>query len=101
MARKHKPASGLGHCSICRKRGRLVSDHCHQTDMNREVICSRCNSGLGMFMDDPEAMRRAADYVERHARRHAAIIANLSREQRLAPLVFAEYARCHPKARPQ
>ena len=33
----------------------------------REIICARCNIGLGGFRDDPEAMRRAADYVERHA----------------------------------
>ncbi len=33
----------------------------------REIICARCNIGLGGFRDNPEALRRAAQYVERHA----------------------------------
>ena len=98
-ARKRKAASGLGHCSICGKHRRMVSDHCHLTGLDREVICLQCNAGLGMFADDPQAMRRAADYVERHKHKHATIHANAMTIERLWPTVTAEYARCHPRAR--
>lgn len=54
-------------CPICRKTAkRLVSDHDHETGYNREAICGLCNSGLGMFKDDPRAMVRAARYVLKH-----------------------------------
>lgn len=52
-------------CPICeRVVKRLVSDHCHATGEKRQRICALCNSGLGMFKDNPDALRRAADYLE-------------------------------------
>lgn len=39
-------------------------DHDHKTGALRGVLCSACNRALGFLKDDPEAMRRAADYVE-------------------------------------
>ena len=51
-------------CPICRRDKVLVNDHCHVEGEQRERICATCNSGLGMFKDDPEVMRRAADYLE-------------------------------------
>lgn len=54
-------------CPICRRDRVLVNDHCHASGEQRERICGQCNSGLGMFRDDPEVMRRAADYLERWA----------------------------------
>jgi hypothetical protein len=33
----------------------------------RGLLCTTCNHGLGHFRDDPQLMRRAADYIERHA----------------------------------
>ena len=41
-------------------------DHCHQTDEFRGWLCARCNHGLGHFMDNPEFLRAAAAYIERH-----------------------------------
>jgi hypothetical protein len=57
----------LGRCPIC-----LISlaetkvhiDHDHGTDAVRGLLCKHCNPGLGYFMDDPDALRRAADYLE-------------------------------------
>ena len=59
-----------GKCAICRnaesdnKRVRLSLDHDHKLKTNRGLLCSRCNHGLGHFKDNPELMRRAAEYIE-------------------------------------
>ena len=43
---------------------RLVVDHYHSTGKVRKLLCHNCNRALGLFKDNPELMRRAADYVE-------------------------------------
>ena len=56
-----------GICAICqREPGQLglCIDHDHETGEVRGVICSPCNSGLGLFQDDPEFLRAAAAYIE-------------------------------------
>lgn len=57
-------------CSICgASEGRIYLDHCHVTGNIRDALCQGCNSGLGMMGDDPERLRRAANYLEEHATR--------------------------------
>lgn len=41
-------------------------DHCHESGLVRGLLCSPCNKGLGQFRDNPDAMRAAAEYVEKH-----------------------------------
>lgn len=54
------------HCTICnadlteRKSG---LDHCHRTGRIRGVLCKQCNTGLGMFHDNPETLKKAAEYL--------------------------------------
>ena len=55
-----------GLCAICRTAPAAHVDHDHDTGMIRELLCFNCNGGLGQFKDDPEVLRAAADYVERH-----------------------------------
>ena len=56
-------------CAICGVkepggRGAFHVDHDHSTGRNRGMLCARCNLALGYFKDNPELMRKAAEYVE-------------------------------------
>ena len=50
-------------CEICGSTERLVVDHCHTTGKVRGRLCSKCNTGLGMFKDSFEILRKALDYA--------------------------------------
>lgn len=65
-----------GVCAICGhletrcQNGRiqaLAVDHDHQTGKFRGLLCSACNSALGLMQDSPEIMQRAADYLKSNA----------------------------------
>jgi hypothetical protein len=55
-----------GLCAICQLAPASHVDHDHATGAVRQLLCFNCNGGLGQFKDDPEALRAAADYIERH-----------------------------------
>lgn len=66
-----------GKCSICKNPEinidhntkqikKLAVDHCHYTGKNRELLCSACNIGIGLFKHNPLRLRLAADYCEKH-----------------------------------
>jgi hypothetical protein len=58
-------AEQKGLCKMnCGKLGTNV-DHCHSTGKVRGLLCSNCNTGLGLFNDNPELLRLAAHYVEK------------------------------------
>lgn len=51
-------------CAICGdQEAKLYVDHCHDTEKVRGLLCQPCNTGIGMFKDSPEAMKRAIGYV--------------------------------------
>jgi hypothetical protein len=61
-----------GVCGICKqpevavRKGSTLSlavDHNHTTDKIRGLLCANCNSGLGMFRDDPARLYAAANYL--------------------------------------
>jgi len=59
-----------GRCPICcdvldRGKGTHV-DHSHSSAVVRGLLCGRCNVAIGMMRDDPQLMRAAAQYLERH-----------------------------------
>lgn len=61
-------------CAICRRppgRQRLHIDHCHTSGKVRALLCNGCNTGLGLFGDDPEVMLRAIAYLREHGERSA------------------------------
>lgn len=56
-------------CNICGtdkngNRKYFHLDHCHVTDSPRGFLCSRCNSGLGFFRDNPEILSDAIKYLK-------------------------------------
>ena len=50
-------------CEICGKPSKSI-DHCHDTGKIRGCLCNGCNSMLGFAKDDPELLRRGAEYLE-------------------------------------
>jgi hypothetical protein len=63
-----------GCCAICKKplsylvseklkQKKLYIDHNHETGKIRGLLCSTCNTGLGMFKDNVEYLRNAITYL--------------------------------------
>jgi hypothetical protein len=53
-------------CFICKQMfppWRLSVDHCHETGLNRGLLCRNCNTGLGMFKDSKKLLGRAIFYL--------------------------------------
>ncbi|WMX18936.1 hypothetical protein [Escherichia phage vB_EcoP_PAS59] len=42
---------------------RLAVDHCHEGLHIRGLLCSSCNTGLGLFKDSPENLENAIKYL--------------------------------------
>lgn len=71
-----KNAEQRGRCAICGevetslhfngKSRQLFVDHHHATGQVRDLLCMRCNMGIGQFRDDPELLRKAIDYLNKH-----------------------------------
>ncbi|MFE2280567.1 endonuclease VII domain-containing protein [Streptomyces sp. NPDC059454] len=62
--RDESTASQAGVCCACLSAPPQHVDHCHETGRVRGVLCFSCNAALGQFKDRPDAIRRAAAYVE-------------------------------------
>jgi hypothetical protein len=63
-------------CAICGKEIDIFIahlDHAHDSGDIRGFLCPSCNLGLGMFQDNAQNLRCAADYIDKHEHnvRHA------------------------------
>lgn len=63
-------ASQGGVCAICKgsRSGpgvRFHVDHCHKSSKVRGLLCSRCNTAIGLLQDDPLIAESAAAYLRR------------------------------------
>lgn len=56
-----------GVCAICGKTNtggkRLFIDHDHKSGAVRGLLCTHCNTGIGMFGDDREILAAAISYL--------------------------------------
>src|SRR5580658_10464869 len=62
-------AKQKGLCAICGlpgKAGKLHADHDHNTDTPRELLCINCNTSLGGFKDNPDNLKKAMEYLQKH-----------------------------------
>jgi hypothetical protein len=55
-------------CAICqthqaKMRKALAADHDHVSGVFRGLLCNRCNTGLGMFLDEPKRLLAAVEYL--------------------------------------
>jgi recombination endonuclease VII len=57
-----------GLCAGCYRKPslnrRLDVDHNHRTNTIRGLLCSACNTAIGLAQDKPFILRRLADYLE-------------------------------------
>lgn len=68
--------SQLGLCAICGDEQQgitkdgdtrfLCVDHCHKTGKVRQLLCVKCNTGIGQFKDDPSILKKAIAYLNKH-----------------------------------
>jgi hypothetical protein len=62
-----------GLCLICakeligsNKQNKPHVDHCHATGKVRGILCNRCNTVLGLCMDDALLLKNLSGYLECH-----------------------------------
>jgi hypothetical protein len=59
-----------GVCAVCRNScpsgRRLAIDHCHVTGKIRGLLCTPCNTAIGLAKEDTLRLRALIDYIERH-----------------------------------
>ena len=53
-----------GKCLICKKKTKLLQDHCHKLEIFRGLLCVKCNIGLGQFNDNVKTLKSAIVYLE-------------------------------------
>lgn len=64
-------------CKICNKEEtaiepktnkirRLAVDHCHDNGTVRGLLCSRCNTGIGLFKDNIHNLSEAIKYLKKY-----------------------------------
>jgi hypothetical protein len=56
-------------CAICGESSPQHLDHDHGTGAIRQLLCQRCNQGLGLLQDNPTLLHAAAYYVALHTAR--------------------------------
>lgn len=60
-----------GVCAICKTdnwggKGKAI-DHSRRTGKVRGILCNRCNTGLGLFLESPKRLRAAIGYLKEYA----------------------------------
>ena len=59
-----------GKCGICQRRlyskryKRFAVDHCHKTGRIRGLLCTNCNTAIGLLRDCPVTLQRAIEWLK-------------------------------------
>lgn len=54
-----------GKCAVCNEWFEvLCQDHCHNSLLNRGLLCRKCNLGLGYFNDNQDLLKSAIKYLD-------------------------------------
>jgi hypothetical protein len=62
-----------GLCWICGENNGVMAlciDHDHVTNNVRGLLCNLCNRALGLFKDNPDLIKKAAEYLEKGVPTH-------------------------------
>lgn len=62
-----------GVCAICKEEEKIIDgqskkkkplsvDHCHNTGRIRGLLCTACNTGIGLLRHEPYILKAAAEY---------------------------------------
>lgn len=70
----HQQLKTQGHrCGICRcklessRYTKFAVDHCHKTGAVRGLLCTQCNTALGLFKESPRRLESALRYLQEHS----------------------------------
>lgn len=60
-----------GKCAICGSIQNLCIDHNHKIEKGqkgyiRDILCTSCNAGIGLFKDDISLLKNAIKYLQKH-----------------------------------
>lgn len=63
-----------GKCAICFRQLEIDSketcvDHDHKTGKVREILCNKCNSGIGFLQENTMILQSAIDYLIKHGKK--------------------------------
>ena len=57
-------------CAICSTKFKNAKDtnidHCHKTGKIRDLLCFKCNVGIGRLNDSIELLEKAIEYLKKH-----------------------------------
>lgn len=56
-----------GCCAVCGEKRKLVVDHNHKTGAVRALLCSPCNTAIGLLKEDPTRFHSAVQYLAKKA----------------------------------
>jgi hypothetical protein len=75
-----------GKCNIClspfNTSGDAHVDHVHITGAVRGLLCRGCNTGIGSFLENPDSLVRAAEYVKKPGTIHNQRKRRLTQEEK-------------------
>lgn len=54
-------------CEICGSKERIHTDHSHDSNLFRGLLCNNCNTALGLIKENKEIAKNLIKYLEKHS----------------------------------